>query len=824
MNTTLQDLRYAFRAFIATPGFTVAAVLSLAIGVGANTAIFSVASALLLRPLPYQEADRLAILWNRSPGLGILEDWFSTAQYFDIKNTHQGLEQVAIAIGGNYNLTGDGEPERIGTIRVSSNLLPLLGVHALHGKLFEPADDEPGRTGRAVLGYGTWMRRYGGDPGVIGRTLALNGQPYEVIGVLPASFTLPRETMPTLGGAEQAEILIPLPLDADAARIRNREDYNILGKLKPGASLDQAQREMDALTARLRQEHPDFYPANGGLTFSIVSLQEYVVGGVRRSLMILIGAVGFVLLIACANVANLLLSRALARQREVAVRAALGATRGRIVRQMLTESVLLAVAGGALGLLFAMWSLQGIRALGTDSVPRLDEIAINWQVLLFTSAVSVCSGILFGLVPAMRLSGLDLHGNLKDAGRGASGTSAVWGRGRNVRRVLVVSELALSVMLLIGAGLLVRSFIRLQQVPPGFNPVNVLTLELTMTGRKYAEPAAALETYKLLWQRLEQLPGVAAAGGVSALPLSQMMAWGPITVEGRVPAAGEKFINVDIRVASGRYFDAMQIPLRQGRLFDDHDVRTSPRVVVIDEHMGAQLWPGQDPLGKRIRTGGFDATATTPWMTVVGVVGRVKQDSLDSDPRMAMYFPHAQSLSRAMNVVIRSAADASGLTAAVTREIRALDPDLPLYNVRTMSDRVDESLARRRFSMLLLTLFACVALGLAAIGVYGVMAYLVSQGTREVGIRMALGATPREIVMLVVRQGMTVAGVGVAAGLVGALAATRFMASLLFGVRSTDPVTFTTIALLLCLTALVASYVPARRAARIDPMVSLRAE
>ena len=820
----LQDLRYACRAFLATPGFTLAAILSLAIGVGANSAIFSVASALLIRPMPYQDADRLAILWNRSPGLGITEDWFSTAQYFDIKNTHQGLEQVAIAIGGNYNLTGDGEPERIGTVRVSSNLLPMLGVRALHGTLFEAADDVPGSTGKAVLGYGTWMRRYGGDPAVIGRSLTLNGQPFVVVGILPASFTLPRETMPTLGGAEQAEIVIPLPLPADAARIRNREDYNILGKLKAGVSVEQAQREMDALTARLRQEHPDFYPANGGLTFSIVPLQEYVVGGVRRSLLVLVGAVGFVLLSACANVANLLLSRALARQREVAVRAALGATRGRIVRQLLTESVLLAVAGGVLGLVFAVWSLQGIRALGSESVPRLDEIAINWQVLLFTFGVSVLSGILFGLAPAMRLTRVDLHGTLKDASRGASGTSSVWGRGRNVRRVLVVAELALSVMLLIGAGLLVRSFIRLQQVPPGFNPDNVLTLELTMTGRKYAEQGIALETYRLLWQRLEQLPGVVGAGGVTALPLSQMMAWGPITVEGRVPSAGEKFINVDIRTAAGSYFKAMEIPLKQGRLFDEHDVRTNPRVVVIDEHMAAQLWPGQDPIGKRIRTGGFDATADTPWMTVVGVVGRVKQDSLDSDPRMAMYFAHTQTQSRALTVVIRSAADAAGLTAAVTREIRALDPDMPLYNVRTMTNRVDESLARRRFSMLLLTLFACVALGLAAIGVYGVIAYLVSQGTREVGIRMALGATPKEILLLVVRQGMMVAVVGVVAGLLGALVATRFMSSLLFGVSATDPMTFTGIAVLLGLTALLASYVPARRAARIDPMVSLRSE
>jgi predicted permease len=824
MGTVVQDVRYAVRGFLRAPGFTLAALLSVAIGVGANTAIFSVASALLLRPLPYRDAERLTILWNRSPGLGITEDWFSTAQYFDIRNGHTGFDQVAIAIGGNYNLTGDGEPERIGTVRVSSNLLPMLGVHPIIGGLFDEHDDVPGRTGRALLGYGTWMRRYGGDTGILGRTLTLNGQPYEVIGVLPPSFDLPREVLPTLGGAEHAEIMVPLPLATDAARIRNREDYNILGKLKPGVSVAEAQREMDGITARLRSEHPDFYPANGGLTFSIVPLQEYVVGGVRRALVILFGAVAFVLLIACANVANLLLSRALVRQTEIAVRAAIGASRGRLVRQLLTESVVLATAGGILGLLFSYWTLEAIRALGARSVPRLHEIAIDGQVLLFALAVSVLAGTLFGLAPALRLSRLDLNGNLKDATRGASATTAIWGRGQNLRRALVVSELALSVMLLIGAGLLIRSFARVQQVPPGFNPSNVLTLELTMAGRKYADAATVLETYKQVWQKLGTLPGVAAVGAVSALPLSQMMAWGPITVEGRVPAAGERFINVDIRVVGGDYFEAMEIPLRAGRLFNEHDTRQTYRAVIVDEHMARQLWPGADPVGKRIRTGGFDATANTPWMTVVGVVGRVKQDALDADSRMAIYLAHTQAPGRAMNVVVRGGSDPAALTGAITKEIHAIDPDLPLYNVRTMEHRVDESLARRRFSMLLLTFFACLALGLAAIGIYGVIAFLVSQSRREVGIRMALGATPRKILMLIVRQGAFVALTGVALGLGGALLVTRFMSALLFDVRPRDPLTFASIAMVLGLVALLASYVPARRAARVDPMISLRSE
>jgi predicted permease len=809
MSGVMQDVRYAVRAFARNPGFAAAAILSLAIGVGANTSIFSVASALLLRPLPYQHAGRLVILWSRSPGLGIAEDWFSTAQYFDIKTAHRGFEEVAIAIGGNDNLTGDGEPERIGTIRVSSNLLPMLGVRAALGRLFVPAEDRAGGSGAALLNHGTWVRRYGSDPRVVGRSIVLNGQPFQIVGVLPAGFSLPREVMPTLGGAEEAEVLVHLPLAADAPDARGHEDYNIIGTLKPGVSVAAAQAEMDAITARLRRDHPDFYPPNGGLTFGIVPLQEQVVGGVRRALLILIASVGLVLLVACANVANLQLSRALARQKEIAVRAALGASRARVVRQLLTESVLLALAGGALGLLFSFWSLDGIRALGARSVPRLHEIGIRGDVLLFTLAISVASGILFGLAPALRVSGRP---------------SALWGRGHHTRRLLVIGELALSLMLLVGAGLLLRSFARLQQVPAGFNPARTLTLELSMSGRRYNDPLIVQETYRQLWDRLARIPGAVAAGGVSALPLSQMFAWGPITVEGRPRRPGEAFINVDQRTVGGDYFRAMEIPLLEGRLFNEQDTKANPRVVIVDDYMARQIWPDESALGKRIRAGGIDASATAPWLTVVGVVGRVKQYTLDGDSRIAMYLAHTQVTGRAMNVVVRTAGEPAGLAVAAARVIHALDPELPIYNVRTMEQRVEESLARRRFSMLLLTLFAALALALAAIGVYGVIAYLVTQGTRDLGIRMALGATPRSIVLLILGHGMSVALIGVVAGLAGAFVATGFMRNLLFGVAPSDPVTFAVVSLLLAGVALVACYVPARRAARIDPMVSLRSD
>jgi predicted permease len=818
------DLRHAFRALSRTPAFTVAAVLSIAIGIGANTAIFSVASALLLRPLPYEDADRLVILWNRSPGIGVAEDWFSTAQYFDIRNGHSGFEDVAIAIGAAWNLTGDGEPERVGTLRVSSNLLPLLGVRPALGEPFTPADDRPGTSGRALVGHGTWMRRYGGDPAVVGRTLILNGQPYEVIGVLPESFDLPREVMPTLGGAEHAEIVLPLPLGANAAAVRNGEDYNIIGRLAPGVTVAGAQAEMDAITARLRREHPQIYPANGGLTFDIVPLQEQVVGDVRRSILVLAGAVALVLLIACANVASLLWTRALDRQAETAVRAAMGASRGRLAAELLTESVVVAALGGVAGLALTGWMLQGIRAFGSRSVPRLAEIGIDGEVLLFTLALSLVSGLLCGAAPALGLGRGDLHHALTRSGPRTAGMGALWGRRSGARRWLVGAELAIAVMLLVGAGLLIRSFVGLQTVPPGFTAAGVLTMELSMTGRRYADPGDILEAYRQIWERLAALPGVTAAGGVSMLPLSQMFAWGPIVLEGRPLPSGESFVNVDQRTVGGAYFSVMQIPLLKGRLFTEHDTLETPRVVVIDDQMASVLWPGEDPIGKRLRRGGMDSDAAAPWLTVVGIVGRVKQYTLDErDSRIAMYHPHTQSPSRSLNVVIRARAPDQGSATAV-REIRAVDPDLPIYNLKTMESRVDESLARRRFAMLLLAFFAGIALVLAAVGVYGVMAYLVDQGTRDIGIRMALGAAPSRIVTMVVGHAALVAAIALAVGLAAAASLAGLMRNLLFGVEPIDPLTFGGAALLLMAVALVGGFVPARRAARVNPAVACRGE
>ena len=818
-----RDLGRALRGLARSPGFAASVVLSLALGIGANAAVFSVASALLLRPLPYPDAERMVILWSRSPGLGIAEDWFSTAHYFDIEGAHAGFEALALAIGANYNLTGDGAPERVGTIRATPGLLTLFGARALHGRLLEPQDAVPGAGGRAVLAYPTFVRRFGGDPAAVGRRLVLNGEPYEIVGVLQPGFDIPREVMPTLGGAEHAEVIVPLPLGADAREARNREDYNIVGRLERGVALAGAQAKLDELTAGLRRDHPDYYPPNGALSFGIVPLHEQVVGNVRQALAVLGAAVALVLLIAGLNVANLLLARATARRREVAVRAALGADRARLVREALLESLLLALAGGLVGLLLCEAGVRALVALGSASVPRLGEIRVGPQVLLFTLVVSLLSGLLFGLAPAWRLTRPDLSAALAEGRRGTSGGSAL-SRRDGLRRLLVAGELALAAVVLIAAGLLVRSFARVQQVAPGFNPRDVLTFELTMTGRRYDGAPAVLETYRQLWQRLSSLPGVSAAGGVSALPLSQMMAWGPITVEGRTPAPGEAFINADIRVAGGDYFRAMQIPLLAGRLFDERDTRDSPRVIVVDDALAAQIWPGQDPLGKRVRAGGIDASASAPWLTVVGVVGRIKQDRLDADSRIALYYPHTQIPTRAMNVTLRSRTSVASLAASVRAELHALDPDLPLYGLRTMSERATASLARRRFSMLLLSLFAVLALALGAIGTYGVMAYQVGQGTRELGIRLALGATPRLLLGFVVREGMQLALAGVAAGLVAAAALTHVMQSLLFGITATDPLTFLCVPGLLLVAALAACYVPARRAAAVDPVASLRSE
>ena len=532
-------------------------------------------------------------------------------------------------------------------------------------------------------------------------------------------------------------------------------------------------------------------------------------------------AVACVLLIACANVANLLLSRGVSRQREIAVRAAVGADRGRIVRQLLTESLLLSVAGGVVGVLLAFWALKWMHLLGAKSVPRLNDIRIDGGVLLYCLLLSIVSAVIFGLVPALRAARVDLQVHLKD-GHGASAGLAPWGRRQRTRKGLVVAEMTLSVMLLIGAGLLIRSFANVRHLPPGFNPSGVLTLEVTLMPPKYPDTDHVLEGYRELWTRLARIPGAVAAGGVTSVPLSDMMAWGPITVEGRMASASERFISVDERAIAGDYFGVMQIPLRAGRQFTDADTRTSPRVAIVDERMAESLWPGGEAVGKRFKTGGVDAGPTAPWITVVGVVGTIKQDALDADSRMAAYFPQTQLTPRGIVAVLRTDGDPAALAPAARREIRDMNGNIPIHNVKPMMERLNDSLAQRRFSMTLLAIFATLAAALAAIGIYSVIAFLVEQGSREVGIRMALGATPGNIAMLVLRHGMVLAVAGIIAGLAGALTLTRVMRSLLFGVDPADGFTYGAVVALVLASALSACYLPARRAARLDPVRTLR--
>ena len=817
MENLLHDVRYGIRMLLKQPGFTAVAVITLALGIGANTAIFSVVNGLLLRPLPYANSDRLAIIWTHSPGANVAQDWPSPGQYVAIKSQTSVFEDIAITQGGNSNLTGLGAPEQVGAVATSSVLFPLLGVKPAIGRAFLSEEDGPGKPKAAILCYGFWQRRFGGDPAAIGKSLTIDGDSYAVVGIMPADFVLSYEVMPTVGTMSQADVLVTLPFDAEGLSQQGDENYNILARLKPGVTIAQAQAELDGVVSSLERQFPQRYPASRRFSFSVTPLLEQVVGDVRPALLILLGAVACVLLIACANVANLLLARAATREKEIAIRTAIGAGRGRLVRQLLTESVLLATVGGATGLLLAVWTLDGLRWLSPSSIPRLQSITIDGWVLAFTFTVALLTGILFGLAPALRASRVNLNETLKEGGR-----SLVASGNHRLRSALVVTEVALSLVLLIGAGLLIRSFTRVQQVEPGFSPHNILSMRLSVEGTAYEKMPKRLVFYEQLWDRIRQLPGVESAGGVSVLPLSGSLSWGSISIEGYVPEAGQSMIQADRRFATVGYFETMKIPLIAGRFFSELDTPDSLKVAIVDENLARTYWPGDDPLGKRLKAGSPDSK--NPWLTVVGVVATVKQYALDSDSRVTFYTPHKQSPAGTLYAIVRTSTDQRGTAASVAGVAREMDPNVPIYDVKIMAERLSESLARRRFAMLALGVFALIAMVLAAVGIYGVMSYSVTQRTREIGIRMALGAQTKGVLTLIVGQGMLMAGVGVAIGLAGALAATRVMASLLFGVTATDPVTFVGIGLFMAAVAFFACYFPARRATKVDPMVALRHE
>src|SRR5919198_6010446 len=811
MGTLLQDLRYGLRVLLKQPGFTAVAVFAAALGIGANAAIFSVVNAVLLRPLPYKEPQRLVLLHENLPRLGWSLLNVSPAEYLDYKEQNRTLSGVAAFEGLSLNLTGQGEPVRVEAERVSPDLFALLGVSPARGRAFAAEEDRAGAGRVVVLSHGLWQRQFGADPSVVGRTVRLDGEPYTVVGVMPAGFQFPYAKTSFIA---PAELWVPLAISDEERKNRAASfDYGVVGRLKPGVTLAEAQADIERVAADSQRQHPDICRGDAQVTPTVVGFEQETVQGVRPLLLILAGVVGLVLLIACANVANLLLARATARRREIAVRRALGAGTLRLVRQLLTESLLLSLMGGAAGLLLASWAIDLIKRFAPVDVPRLYDAGLNPRVLVFTLAASLATGLLFGLAPALDGSRLDVGAALKEAeGRAGRGRE-----GRRLRSLLVVFETAAALVLLVGAGLLVNSLARLLRVPPGFEPEGVAVARTAMPRSRYSEVEQSRQAYRRVLERLAAVPGVRSAAVASNLPLADRRNIG-FRVEGADESAENTAYNA---LVSEDYFRVMGIAVLKGRAFDEGDRAGGRPVVVVSQSFARRFWPGGDALGKRIEWGGWQGA---DWLTVVGVVADGKGTTLDAESAPAVYMPIFQLPRARENVVFlaRTDGDTVGLAAAMRREIRAVDGELPVYDARPMTELVAASLAQRRFSTWALAAFAAAALLLAAVGLYGVVSYTVTQRTYEIGIRVALGARGPDIFRLVVGQGLALAGAGVAIGLVAALALTRVLRGLLFGVSAADPLTFAGVTLLLLAVTFIACLAPARRAAKVDPLVSLR--
>ena len=827
MSDFSQDIRYAFRTFRRAPGLTFLIVVSLAIGIGATSAIFSVVNALLLKPLPYPDPERLAVLWLRSPGINIPQDWPSPGQYIDVKNENRSFSELSISQGGSGALIGRGgeapfpEPQRVEALRTSSNLFHLLGAKAAYGRLLLPEEDSPGKPLVVVLSNRFWKRAFNADPSIVGKTIVINGfstrtdtiTQFQVVGVLSPDFLLNAEIMPTVASTQQMDLFFPLPLGADAVNRRGDENYNIMARLKPGVTMARARSDVAAIAARIREKDK----RDKTFTIDVVPLVESVVGNVRVTLLVVMGSVALVLLIACTNVAGLLLTRATARQKEVAVRVALGARWQRLVRQLLTETTLLGLMGGVAGLLVALLALRAVRVINPGNIPRIDAITLDGTVLAFTFTVSVLAGILFGLAPAVRAARVDLISVLKAGGRNTQGDGGLGFSRRRLRSVLVAGEVAISLVLLVGAGLLIRSFVRLQNVSPGFDPSGVVSMRLGSTARRFETRDAATAYWSTFAEQLDHVPGVTSRGAVSALPFTSSVGWGTIHVEGWTPEPGQE-LQVDQRNATTKYFTTMRIPLVAGRFFDNIDLpQNANPVVIIDNKFAQRFWPQGNAIGKHVW---FGPDPTKNNFTIAGIVGTVKQYGLDVDGRIVVYFPSVN----ANYQVARTSGDPATVAGAMARKIHELDPSITVFDIRTMTDRMSDSMARQRFSMTMLGAFAGFALLLAIVGVYGVISNLVAQGSHDIGVRMALGAERRGILIMVLRQGMELAIVGVAAGLLGAIALTRVMSSLLFGVSTTDVMTFSLVPIVLIATAALAVCIPALRATRVDPTVALRSD
>jgi putative ABC transport system permease protein len=804
----LADLRYALRALRKSPGFTLVAALTLALGIGANSAIFSVVNAVLLRPLPYREPERLVTVNHFYPSFNGLQAPVSAGGFVDYQNRTRSFERMAVESGWNPNLTGRGDPERISGAQVSGQFFATLGVPAALGRALRPDEDAPGRQGVVVLSDGFWRRRFGADPSAVGQTLTLNGEPHEIVGVMPRGF---RDFF-----VREAELWRPLALTAEQTSSgRTNEWLSLVARLKPGVALEQAKSEMHTFATQLKREDADSYPADWTLT--VTSLREQGTGNVRPALLVLFGAVGFVLLIACANVANLLLARAAGRSREVAVRTALGAQRGRIVRQLLTESVVLAVGGGLLGLALAWFGVSALGALVPGGVPG-DSLGIDPPVLVFALVLSLATGLLFGLAPALQASRGGLQETLREGGRGAAGDRGA----QTMRRSLIVAEVALALVLLAGAGLLMKSFARLQSVDPGFEPSNVLMATVALPQVKYPADTQQIAFFDQLLPRLAALPNVRAVGVITSPPFSGSGWTRSFDVEGYQAPANQPGPWGEFKVISPGYPQSMGVPLRRGRLFTEQDGPGSPRVALVDEELARRYWPNEDPIGRRIilNAGG----ASEQRLEVVGVLGHVKQQGLDDEARVQLYVPYRQMGVSSMVVAVRTTGDPLNAVSLVRSAVLGVDKDQPISQVRTMESQLADSVGQRRLSMMLLALFAGFALLIACVGLYGVTAYSVTQRTREIGVRMALGARGSQVVGAFVRDGLRLTLVGLAVGGVAALAGGRLIASQLYEVHPGDPLTLGITAVVLGTVALLASYVPARRATRIDPMTALRSE
>jgi predicted permease len=806
LGTVWQDLRYGVRTLVKSPAFTIVAVLSLALGIGANTAIFSVVNGVLLRPLPYPEPERMVAVWHTPPQEsfpGMTRFSVSPGNYLDWKEQSRAFEQMAVYQYAGLSLSAGADPVPVTGAAVSSDFFSALRTQVDRGRTFSPDEEQPGRDQVVVLGHGLWQRAFGADPNLVGRTVTLNSRSYTVVGVMPAGFEFPAE----------AELWVPLAWDAAERQTRSIHDYLVVARLKRDASLAQAQAEMSTISSRLEQQYPE---ANKGWGAVVIPLKEDIVGDVRPALLVLFGAVGFVLLIACANVANLMLARGANRRKEIALRIALGATRGRIVRQLLCESVLLSVVGGLLGLMLAGWGGQLLVRLSAGSLPNSGEVGMDAWALGFTLLVSLIAGVLAGVAPAMQFSKNEISETLKQgSGRGGSSVK------QRTRKALVVCEVALSLILLVGAGLMIRSFWKLQNVDPGFDTGNALTLSVGLPPTRYSEPQQVLAFHDRVLEQISALPGVVAVGSTTTVPLTGGGSRQPFTVEGRpAPPVSEQPL-AQTRYVSPDYFRAMGIPLRQGRAFEDRDREGAPQVVIISEAMARRFWPGENPVGKRLTASFHERQGPRE---IVGVVGDVKSRGLDDEAGATMYLPFRQAPRPWISFVARTASDPQGFVQPLSRAVYAADREQAISSVRTMEQVLTESLSGRRFNMTLLMTFAGLALALAAVGVYGVMNYSVMLRRRELGIRIALGARGLDVLRLVLGQGLALTLTGVGVGMAGAYALTRLMESLLYGVTATDFLTYGSVSGALILVGLLASFLPARRATKVDPMIALRSE